>query len=125
MGSGKSVRSKKLNSAAAAVRKRLRRPHCAAITARSTSAPSQGKLTLLALRREKMPPHFAYAYQSTGLIVTEENEDYMDPQDVSRWYAAALEYFEAERRAKVAIAPAASLGAAALMAYGRATANGE
>jgi hypothetical protein len=85
---------------------------------------AQDRLNLLALRREKMPQHFAYAYVSTGVIVTKENEDYLDPHDVSRWYAAALEYFEAERRAKTAIAPVGGLSAAASMAYERAIADG-
>jgi hypothetical protein len=76
------------------------------------------------LRREKMPPHFAFAYVSTGLIVTEENEDNLDPRDVSRWYAAALEFLETERRSKLAAAPVACVSAAAPMAYERATASG-
>ncbi len=42
------------------------------------------------------PPHLAYAYAKTGLMLMEGMEEYYDPADVAEYKAAIDEYFRLE-----------------------------
>jgi hypothetical protein len=42
------------------------------------------------------PPHLAYAYAKTGLMLMEGMEEYYDPDDVAEYKAAIDEYFRLE-----------------------------
>ncbi len=64
------------------------------------SEVSADQLTLQSLRHFDVAPHFVFAYRTTGLLVTVENETYMSEADLMRWDAAMLEYFRIERRTK-------------------------
>ncbi len=60
-----------------------------------------GGLTFSAIRRSKISAHFAYAYRKTGLLITVENERKASGEDLKRWHAALVEYFDREREGKV------------------------
>jgi hypothetical protein len=59
------------------------------------------QLTLEAVRSCNLPAHFAFAYEKTGLLITAENEGKVSAEDLKRWHAALLEYFDREREGKV------------------------
>jgi len=59
------------------------------------------QLTLEAVRSCNLPAHFAFAYEKTGLLITGENERKATAEDLKRWHAALLEYFDREREGKV------------------------
>jgi hypothetical protein len=59
------------------------------------------KLTLEAVRSSNLPAHFAFAYEKTGLLITAENEGKVSAEDLKRWHAALVEYFDREREGKV------------------------
>ncbi len=59
------------------------------------------QLTLEAVRNSDLPAHFAFAYEKTGLLITAENEGKASAEDLRRWHAALLEYFDREQEAKV------------------------
>lgn len=45
-----------------------------------------------AMQRAGLPPAFIYAYQQTGLIVTEENVSLLDDADLAEWNEAIERY---------------------------------
>lgn len=59
------------------------------------------QLTLEAVRSCNLPAHFAFAYEKTGLLITADSERKAAAEDLKRWHAALLEYFDREREAKV------------------------
>ncbi|MGO8780257.1 MAG: hypothetical protein ACLQKK_15305 [Rhodomicrobium sp.] len=59
------------------------------------------QLTLEAVRSCNLPAHFAFAYERTGLLITADSERKATAEDLKRWHAALLEYFDTEREAKV------------------------
>ncbi len=59
------------------------------------------QLTWEAVRNSNLLAHYAFAYQKTGLLVTAENEGTAGAEDLKRWHAALLEYFDREREGKV------------------------
>ncbi len=59
------------------------------------------QLTLEAVRSCNLPAHFAFAYQKTGLLITADRERQAAAEDLKRWHAALLEYFDREREGKV------------------------
>ncbi len=59
------------------------------------------QLTLEAVRSCNLPAHFAFAYEKTGLLITADREREAAAEDLKRWHAALLEYFDREREAKV------------------------
>jgi hypothetical protein len=59
------------------------------------------QLTSEAVRNSDFPAHFAFAYEKTGLLITAENEGKASAEDLKRWHAALLEYFDREQEAKV------------------------
>ncbi|MFY9641030.1 MAG: hypothetical protein WA384_07585 [Rhodomicrobium sp.] len=63
--------------------------------------PNSEELTLEAVRNSNLPGHFALAYEKTGLLITAENEGKASAEDLRRWHAALLEYFDREQEAKV------------------------
>ena len=63
--------------------------------------PNSEQLTLEAVRNSDLPAHFAFAYEKTGLLITAENERKASAEDLKRWHAALLEYFDREQEAKV------------------------
>ncbi len=63
--------------------------------------PDSEQLTLEVVRNSDLPAHFAFAYERTGLLITAENEGKASTEDLKRWHAALLEYFEREQEAKV------------------------
>ena len=71
--------------------------------ARKESGPvlNSEQLTLEAVRNSDLPAHFAFAYEKTGLLITAENEGKASAEDLKRWHAALLEYFDREQEAKV------------------------
>jgi hypothetical protein len=52
--------------------------------------------TLKAMLAAGTPPHFVYAYQKTGFIVTEAGYKSMSPEDRAEYDAAIDEYFAME-----------------------------
>jgi hypothetical protein len=54
---------------------------------------------LAAMRTANIRPELIYAFEKTGVILTEQNEHLMRPEDVKAFYAAVEEYLE---RAKAA-----------------------
>ncbi len=63
--------------------------------------PNSEELTLEAVRNSNLPGHFAFAYEKTGLLITAENEGKASAEDLKRWHAALIEYFDREEEAKV------------------------
>jgi hypothetical protein len=58
------------------------------------------ELTLEVVRSPHLPAHFAFAYKKTGLLITADNERKANAEDLKRWHAALLEYFDREREGK-------------------------
>jgi hypothetical protein len=48
--------------------------------------------TIAAMFRAELPPELIYAYSRSGVIVTENNRDVVDPDDLAAWNAAAEEF---------------------------------
>jgi len=53
--------------------------------------------TLKAMLAAGTPPHFVYAYQKTGFIVSEAGYKNMSPEDRAEYDAAIAEYFAMEQ----------------------------
>ncbi|MDR1613171.1 MAG: SEC-C domain-containing protein [Planctomycetota bacterium] len=46
------------------------------------------------MRRAGLAPELVYAFEKTGLLVTEKNRDLIPEKDIEEWNAAIAEYFE-------------------------------
>jgi hypothetical protein len=53
------------------------------------------------LRRAGLAPEAVYAFEKTGLLVTEMNQDYIPEKDPDDWDAAVEEYFEREENGEL------------------------
>ena len=52
-----------------------------------------------AMKKAGLDPALIYAFEKTGLLVTEENQDLLPDKDVAEW-AAAIEEYEAMQAGK-------------------------
>jgi hypothetical protein len=60
------------------------------------------------LREAGLRPEWIYAFEKTGLLVTEENHHRLDAADIAEWDAAVAEFLRLERDATASLHPGSS-----------------